>query len=208
MEVVAQPSDAFGDVTLRAVDENARTANSTASPLYDEALAGTRLCAVLASPPLTTGARTLAHLGVAAEILGCDQVRVVNLFGVATDDIPAISLVGQDAAGWMLARPSIAAAFAEADILLAAWGVGLLTGAARKHRQAQLRWLAQVAAGADHSTALSVGQARHPSRWHQYVSDRHGRVQGDTFSDRLRQVLLPRSLEELTGGSQGQPSSL
>lgn len=153
---------------------------------------------MLASPPLTTGARTLAHLRVAAEILGCDRMRVVNLFGIATADVPAISIVGQDPAGWVAARPSIEAAFAEADVLLAAWGVDLLTGPARDHRRAQLRWLASVAATAHHRTALTVGEARHPSRWHQYVSDRHGRVQGATFSERLRQVLLPRSVEELT----------
>lgn len=110
---------------------------------------------------------------------------VVNLFGVATADVPAISIVGQEAAGWVGARRSIEAAFAESDVLLADWGVDLLTGAARDHRRAQLRWLAGVAVTANHSTAITVGEARHPSRWHQYASDCHGRVQGATFSDRL-----------------------
>lgn len=34
------------------------------------------------------------------------------------------------------------------------------------------------------------GEPRHPSRWHQFVSDKHGRTTGGTFEERLVQVLV------------------
>jgi hypothetical protein len=50
------------------------------------------------------------------------------------------------------------------------------------------------------------GEPRHPSRWDQYVSDRHGRASGATFSERIAQVLTSVPLATLCpeGGSRDE----
>jgi hypothetical protein len=80
------------------------------------------LLAVLASPPTTAGTRTLNQVRVAAAILGCPQVRVVNLFPVPTRDVPAISASGSDREVWLAGRAEVAAAFRDADAVVAGWG--------------------------------------------------------------------------------------
>ena len=74
---------------------------------------------------------------------------------------------------------------------MAAWGLYGLSGPAKAHRREQLGWLAGAAQSLGHTDCWTVGgEARHPSRWHQYVSDVHGRTTEGTFAERLRQVLV------------------
>lgn len=161
---------------------------------------GRVLCAILASPPLTAGVRTRNMVGTAAALLGCDQVLVVNLLNAPTADIPAMSVSGREAEAWLESRSALSAGLAQADELLAAWGKQGLTGPARTHRQDQLAWLGAEASVCGHLTAWAVGaEPRHPSRWHQYVSDRHGRTSGaGTTSQRIAEVLAQHSLGCLT----------
>jgi hypothetical protein len=44
------------------------------------------------------------------------------------------------------------------------------------------------------------GEPRHPSRWHQYVSDKYGRTSGGTFEERIKQVLVAVPLARAAAG--------
>lgn len=149
------------------------------------------LCAVLASPPTTSGERTRAALRLAAGLLDCDELRIVNLLPVATNDVNAMTRAGVDAYAWRLGRPELLLGLQSSDLVLAAWGVSRLSGPARIHQRAQIDWLVSQGAPLHGDGVWIVGdQPRHPSRWHQYVSDKHGRTlpSGNTRS-RLRQVI-------------------
>lgn len=150
------------------------------------------LCAVLASPPQTTGVRTRNALARAAGLINCDAVDVVNLLEVPTADTNAIAEAGREGATWKRSRSAISDGFHRADALLLAWGVSEPTGPARHHRREQMAWTLAEAQRAGHTRVWTVGdQPRHPSRWHQYVADRHGRTpRALTFEERLRLVLL------------------
>lgn len=149
------------------------------------------LGAILLNPPLTTGAATMRHLRVAAEVLGCDDVQVANLFAIPTVSVTEINEAGRNAEGWEAARVQLARVIETSAELVAGWGVSGLHGPAAAHRQGQLAWLVdQLAArGQPLSIWTLNGEPRHPSRWHQYVSDRHGRASGPTLHDRLGSVL-------------------
>jgi hypothetical protein len=157
-----------------------------------------RLLVVLASPPTTSGVRTLNRVQDAAAVLGAMRVAVANLYTAEAGDLPALSQVATDPAGWLAARSVLASELHCCDAVLAAWGLHELNGTARVHRRAQLRWLHAQAVSSGHKAVWSVdGEPRHPSRWHQYVSDRHGRTGGGDFRARLREVLVQRPLGEL-----------
>ena len=126
------------------------------------------------------------------------SVIATNLCSARAADLPTLSVVAASPAPWMHARKDISAALGMCDEVMAAWGICPLTGTAREHRTAQLGWLMHSAARRGHSEVLAVGgQARHPSRWHQYVSDVHGRTNGGTFEQRLLQVLIKVPLKTL-----------
>lgn len=156
------------------------------------------MAVILASPPTTSGVRTLGMAQHAVQLLGGKHLLVANLFDFPAPDLPALSARGSDPAGWLAARPKLVGALQEADLLLAAWGLHSLYGPARLRRAEQLSWLQGEARARGHVSAWCVGgQPRHPSRWHQYVSDRHGRTDGGSPSDRLKQVLRESTLQML-----------
>ena len=157
------------------------------------------LCAVLATPPLTSGARTRRQVEAAAELLGCDQVIIVNLCDAAAQDLRGMGAVAADAAPWISARSSLQEALTASTMVLAGWGVVNPPGLAAQHQRQQLAWLSAATDRAGHRTAWCVGgEPRHPSRWHQYVSDRHGRTQGGTPMERLREVLVAVPVRDVT----------
>lgn len=157
-----------------------------------------RLGAVLLNPPLTGGHRTSGALARAASILGCDEVRLANLAAVATRNSGelATAATGLD---WSRARTQLTQVLPASDVLLFGWGVLDHLGGARPAATDQVRWLLLQAQEAGHRTAWAVGAARHPSRWHQYTADRHGRTNGGTAADRLAAVLVERPLRPAEG---------
>ena len=157
------------------------------------------VCAILASPPTTSGARTRGSLRVAAALLGHDEVEVTNLYAFPCPDVPSMSLLAQEEAGWLATRPQIEAAAQRSRHVIAAWGTQPLVGAARQRRREQLLWVEQALVRQGHPRVWAVGQARHPSRWPQYVSDRHARTSGGDPESRLRQVLQLQRLSEIVG---------
>jgi hypothetical protein len=158
----------------------------------------TTLGALLLNPPLAGGTRTIHHVRVAAQLLDCDSLEIANLFSIATRDLTAISEAGRSGDGWETARPRLHQVITECDCLLAGWGVSGLVGEAAAHRRRQLNYVRACAreVGRDYIWALG-GEPRHPSRWHQYVSDRHGRASGSSLSKRISMVLTSVPLATL-----------
>lgn len=151
--------------------------------------AGRVLLAVLANPTLSPESRSVGRVQLAARILGFEEVRVANLFALPSASSRDIAVLGREAYGWDLARTYLQEAIAESDQVLVGFGTIPVTGAARRHLEDQLEWLGDTLREQGSSQVWQVGDARHPSRWHQYVSDRHGRTSGGTFEERLREVL-------------------
>jgi hypothetical protein len=169
-----------------------------------------RLLVLLASPPMTSGQRTLSRLAALSKAIPGCSVSAVNLCAMPAADLPSLSVVAAHPAPWLEARERISTALGDCDELMAAWGLCSLTGSARHHRTAQLNWLLDATTDMGLREALTVGgMPRHPSRWHQFVSDVHGRTSGGTFEERLRQVLTKVLLEDLRyppSGLQGPAS--
>lgn len=150
----------------------------------------TTLVAILLNPPLTTGAASLRHVEAGRQALDCDSVIVANLFATPTRSVEDINVVGKTACGWIQARGQLQLAISSADLLLGAWGTSGLSGDAMRMRKAQVSWLMQSAADEGLEELWTVGGTpRHPSRWHQYVSDKYQRADGETLERRLASVL-------------------
>lgn len=154
--------------------------------------------ALLLNPPgSSSGQRTLGAVGRATTILGYDSYVVANLCNAATPTVVELTHEPEDA--WLGARADLRQKISAADALIAAWGLGGLTGPARHHSRAQVRWLIEQAVAAGHTEMWTVaGKPRHPSRWHQYVSDKHGRTSGGPFERRLEEVLIAVPLADLS----------
>lgn len=122
---------------------------------------------------------------------------MTNLCAVSTPSVVQLNELGRDA--WEDSRVDLEAAVRSGTALLAGWGVSGLSGNARRWMRNQVDWLIKCAeASAMDAMWMVGGEPRHPSRWHQYVSDKYGRTSGGTFEERLRQVLVaapyPRDL--------------
>jgi len=153
------------------------------------------LLAVLLNPPSsTTGVRTRNAVNLAGKVLGFQRTEIVNLVATATPTV--LELNDQPLDAWLDARPHLSEGLRIASSLLAGWGTTGLSGAARAARANQVDWLLDEAADAGIDGLWTVGgRPRHPSRWHQYVSDRHGRTTDGSFAQRLGQVLTKLPLE-------------
>lgn len=145
---------------------------------------------MLLNPPATSaGVRTRNAVGRAARALGYDRVVLANLCTVPTASVVQLNLLGKDA--WKFARADLETSLPSAAAVLAAWGIAGLTGRARQARDEQVFWLSkQVKASSIESLWMVGGKPRHPSRWHQYVSDKYGHTSGGTFEERIKQVLV------------------
>lgn len=156
------------------------------------------LAVILASPPTTSGTRTLNMARRASAILGFDDLEVVNLFPIATRNTGEISVLGREETHWIDARPALELALSNSESLLAAWGVGTCNGTARRWWALQLEWIATTAPMFGHTKAWTLGpEPRHPSRWHQYVSDKYGRAGDGTTEMRLARALQHSALSAL-----------
>lgn len=135
----------------------------------------------------------------AASVLGYDEVVVTNLCAVATPSL--VQLNGLRFEAWESARADLEVAVRSGAGLLAGWGVGGLSGDARQWLHSQVEWLIGCAETGGLRSFWTVGGApRHPSRWHQYVSDKHGRTRGGTFEERLTQVLVDVPTRDISRG--------
>lgn len=160
------------------------TAKSLASPTScmrmteptDEALPRRELLCILANPPLGSGERTRARLGLARDLLGFETLAIRNLFDVPSYTVTDISTLGATPAGWARARQQMESAFSACDGVLLAYGISEPTGEARKYHREQVRWVTErvVASGCQ---SFQVGDGpRHPSRWQRWTSRYHGEL--------------------------------
>ena len=151
---------------------------------------GGALVAVLLNPPEhTSGARSRNAVARAATVLGHEEVRVVNLCAEPTASV--IELRDVEPVSWEDARSGLEEALKGAEAVLGAWGVGGVTGPTRFELQAQIDWLyGQMLQVGIEQVWMVGGEPRHPSRWHQYVSDKYGRTTGGGFEERLAQVMI------------------
>lgn len=147
------------------------------------------LVVVLMNPPSeSSGSRTRNAVAVAGALLGHTHVRIVNLCRLPTKSV--VELAASSLSDWNRARPDIVEAFGQPNAVLTAWGVSPLRGAAQRHFESQVRWLCRVGLETGLDRVWTVGgRPRHPSRWHQFVADKHGRTEGGNFPERLNQVL-------------------
>lgn len=149
-----------------------------------------KLVAVLLNPPASsTGTRSRNAVARAATTLGYDHAIMTNLCAVPTPSVVELNDIDRD--GWDHARGELETALTGASAVLAGWGVAGLTGDAAVWMSAQVEWLSDRAMASGIFGFWMVGGApRHPSRWHQYVSDKYGRTTGGTFDERIAQVLI------------------
>jgi len=147
------------------------------------------LLAILANPSTRPNTRTEQRVGLAASILGYGRFEVANLFQPASSSSRDIQHLGAESQGWLSARGAIEQALPRADTVLLACGILRLSGDPRAHLAEQRDWLREQLAAESHHEVWQVGDARHPSRWHQYLSDAHGRTNGGTFAERLHEAL-------------------
>lgn len=158
---------------------------------------GGTLLAVLLNPPSgTRGTRTTRAVERAARVLGHDAVNTLNLCAEPTRSVVELNDVPID--GWLRAREDLSAGLATADALLAAWGVSGMVGSARLAHKGQVAWLHEQAERVGLLSFWMVGgEPRHPSRWHQYLSDKYGRTAGGSFEERLTQAFVATPIRPL-----------
>jgi hypothetical protein len=148
------------------------------------------LGAILINPPTTSGGRTMRHLEAAATALCQPYVAIANLCAFPTRDVNELRRFAADPTMWHAARPDLERVIEQSDALIAAWGVKAWSGPPAVHLRDQLTFVQRVALDAGKNEIWTLhGEPRHPSRWHQYVSDRHGRATGGTLAVRLACVL-------------------
>jgi hypothetical protein len=145
------------------------------------------LLAVLASPPKTTaGDRTSRRVELASELLGYQEVQIVNLLCTPTRDVCDIQAAGATSGPWIYSRAAIKRLMPAADAVLFAWGCKPPTGPARPHHGRQVNWVRMQATEQGLSQWTVGGTPRHPSRWQRYT---HRAYPGLDFREALRMAL-------------------
>ena len=147
-----------------------------------------QLLCILANPSTGTGARTLARVELAREILHCDSVVVENLFALASSDVTEISKLGAVSDGWLRAQKALKAHLLACDVVLLAYGVSAPSGPARDHHSQQVGWLGDRLTQASLPTFMVGDGPRHPSRWQRWTARQHPEWD---FREALRRSLAP-----------------
>lgn len=120
-------------------------------------------------PSETSGVRTMNRLQQAREILGFDDVRLANLFSLASYRSGGVSELGVDPEGWLSARPLLEKELDDATAVLLGYGTQPPVGPARFHFREQLAWLGAELLALGVPTRWVGGAPRHPSRWQRYT---------------------------------------
>lgn len=129
------------------------------------------LLVVLATPPLTSGVRTLRRVELATSQLGYSTSRLANFVTIETRDVNDLSRVEIPTQSWMRSRAIIAEHLAVQPAVLLAYGCSLPLGPARAAYKAQLAWLGGALRAAGVNEVITVGgRPFHPSRWQRYTS--------------------------------------
>lgn len=164
---------------------------------------GAQLAVVCLNPPsVTSGQRTVRAVTRLAEGLRFDTGHTVNLLDVPSRSFDDFAVAGADARCWQSSRDELRSSLStlrpERDVIVAAWGLSRFREPSRSLLSGQIRWLMLLLGSAGWSEVHTFGGGpRHPSRWHQYVSDKHGRFSDLNPSERYAAALTTRRLSEL-----------
>lgn len=193
------------NIPLRSCGPLSRQGSTMVDREWGSSRPGGPLVAVLLNPPsVSGGARTRNAVTTAARVLGYESADIVNLCLTKTASVVELNSTSVAAAGWSSARYDLAQAVRGAGAILGAWGMSGMVGAARKARDDQVTWLREEAMRCGLNEIWMVGgEPRHPSRWHQFVSDRHGRTIGGSFEERLGQLLVVCPMPITTASTRG-----
>lgn len=132
------------------------------------------LLVVLATPPLTSGVRTLRRVELATSQLGHATVHITNLVSIRTRDVNELSRLEISPKHWQESRAAIARWLTLRPTVLLAYGCSLPVGPTRMAYKMQLAWLGQALHTAEIDEVITVGgRPLHPSRWHRYTSRVH-----------------------------------
>lgn len=126
--------------------------------------------AILFNPPVSTGARTIARVALAAKLLGHEEATIANLFPLATKSVLEVNAIGKDFDLWLSARAEISERLAVSGDILLAYGCQEPVGEVRAHFRAQLAWLRQEIRASEGSVWSVSHQPRHPSRWQRHTA--------------------------------------
>jgi len=151
------------------------------------------LVAVLHSPSLTSGQRTLSRVALAADLLDCATYSVTNLWPSPMRDVTKLNSVLVPGIPLVVGRSQIRSELESpttTDVLLA-YGVQLPTGSARAYFRDQIEWLEEFCALGDRRVWTLGGRAFHPSRWQRVT---HREMPGLEFGDAVAELItLQRS---------------
>lgn len=111
----------------------------------------------------------MARVEMAREVLRFGQVKLANLFALASYRSGGISELGTTPQGWLEARRELEKALDEASAVLLAYGVAEPNGPARGHFREQVAWLNEQITLRDLPIWWVGGAPRHPSRWQRYT---------------------------------------
>lgn len=156
------------------------------------------LGAILATPPLTSGERTLARLELARRLLLAEQVIVANLLDVPTLDTGHVATLGKERGRWFQSRGAVEQCVITCDAVLLGFGVTKPSGEAGIHFQGQVDWLRALLKERGVTVYMVGGRPRHPSRWQRWTARAHP---GVPFDEALRRELAVAT----TGAASGAP---
>ena len=150
-----------------------------------------RLLAVLASPPLSSGSITRRRVALAAEAVGSPEWGISNLTQTPTQTVLDLARLTRDPEPWAAARHELEHALETASIVLLAYGISIPTGAARDYWVDQVAWVHREIRRRGLPTVCWGGLPRHPSRWQRYRPP--GLSMADSYSEMLRPAGLALS---------------
>jgi hypothetical protein len=124
-----------------------------------------------------------------AQMLGCTSVEIANLCERVTVNHRQLSRDAAVADPWGVARDRLLNVITRSDDVLLAWGVSPLGGPANLYLQDQIGWVHEILMD-EGKVPWTVGaDPRHPSRWHQFLSDKYQRTHGGSLRSRIEQQL-------------------
>jgi hypothetical protein len=127
------------------------------------------LLAILATPPLSSGAITRGRVARAADALGFERWSIANLLDVSTSTVRDISACGREQTAWLTSRTSLRSGVENASAVLLAYGTSVPSGPARRHWKEQIEWIVAEVRMQGQPMLAWGGLPRHPSRWQRYL---------------------------------------
>jgi hypothetical protein len=166
------------------------------------------------NPPRdTSGNRTASNVGRLAAALDVHETRLLNLCSCPSRSFVDFVSVGARPGSWLDSRIDLERNLADfdsrSDLVVAAWGRSRFSGPTRTHLAAQIDWVMALLESLGCSEVLTFGDsARHPSRWHQYVSDKHDRFPQVAHVSRYAAAIVRTTPTDLVADARARPTSI